>query len=585
MPPASPRRTVSSPWWPLIGVASSLAVLWHLAFRAAGLLSSAPARPNLQQSLTAIMRSPLNPLAGYKSPGLPPTWLVWALFFVELALMGWAGWWWKGRPRRQPRREGIATREQLEPYLSERAARQLATQTRPRMADRDHAPIEEVAMPLGRDVETGDQLYASHEDSVAVVAGPRSFKTSAVLVDAVRLAPGPCIAVSTKADLLEPTYLARKRKGRVWVFDPTDIIGWPTELQWSPVSGCEDPEAAVARAQGFVSARPKDSNTRNSEFFDTQAEIILRCFLHAAALSGGTWEHVVEWSHRITSPTLPPKEILRSHPDAAPMYALELEAATSGNGIDGPVDSTSKTLAGMMAPFSSPRLLRALSPEPGAGFDIATFLNSCDTIYIMTGDGGSASPLVTAFVNEIIRVARRTSQRLTPQRLDPPLRIVIDEVGQCPLPDLPSLMSDSGGRGITVFIGSQGLGQARRRWGEDGANEVFGSATAKLTMGGTSENDYLERQSQLADEVEVKSESNTLSQEGAHSTTTGYRTRRVIRPAEIRQLAPAHALLLYRQAAATIVRFEAWWNSAWAKEGQASRREVAEIISGSRTIQ
>jgi type IV secretory pathway TraG/TraD family ATPase VirD4 len=564
----------------LLGLASAVAVLWHLAVMVAGLLDSSPTRPRLQESLAAMLRSPLNPLAGYGRSGLPPGWLVWPLFVAGLALVTWGAWWWMLRRGRRPRREGIATAKQLEPYLSERAARTLAAQTRPRMASRDQAPIEEVAVPLGRAEGTERRLYASHEDSFAVVAGPRSFKTSAVLVDAIRTAPGPCIAVSTKADLLEPTYLARKRRGRVLVFDPTNVIGWPTGLQWSPVVGCEDPEAAAYRAEGFVAARPKDTNTRNADFFDNQAQIVMRCFLHAAALSSASWEQVVEWSHRIDSPTLPPKEILRSHPRAAPMYALQLETATSGNAMDGPLDSTAKTLAGLMAPFASPRLLSALSPAPGEGFDIEAFLNSSDTIYIMTGDGESAAPLVTAFVNEIIRVARRTSQRLTPPRLDPPLRLVIDEVGQCPLPNLPSLMSDSGGRGVTVLIGSQGLGQARRRWGEDGANEVFGSATAKLVMGGTSEPDFLERMSQLADEVEVASESTTLSHEGGQSITTGYRSRRVIRPAEIRQLAPAHALLLYRQAPAVIVRFVPWWESEWADEAKASQKEVAAIIAG-----
>ncbi|MEV6349588.1 TraM recognition domain-containing protein [Actinoplanes sp. NPDC051851] len=566
--------------WLLLGLAACVVVLWHLAVTVAGWLSSAPARPRLQESLAAILRSPFNPLAGYGGSGLPPAWLVWLLFVAGMTLTVSAVWWWMLRRKRRPRREGIATAKQLAPFLGEQAARKLARQTRPRMEGRDRAPIAEVAMPMGRESETGQPLFASHEDSVAVVAGPRSFKTSAVLVDAVRSAPGPCIAVSTKADLLEPTYLARKRKGRVWVFDPTDIIGWPTGLRWSPIAGCEDPDAAVHRAEGFIAAMPKDANTRNADFFDKQAQIVVRCFLHAAALSSSSWEQVVEWSHRIDSPTLPPKTVLRSHPGAAPLYALQLETATSGNIMDGPVDSTAKTLAGMMAPFASPRLLSVLSPEPGEGFDVPAFLNSSDTIYIMTGDGESSAPLVTAFVNEIIRVARRTSQRLVPPRLDPPLRVVIDEVGQCPLPNLPPLMSDSGGRGVTVLIGSQGLGQARRRWGEDGANEVFSSATAKLIMGGTSENDFLERMSQLADEVDVESESTTLSHEGGQSVTTGYRTRRVIRPAEIRQLPPAHALLLYRQAPATIARFAPWWEAEWADDARASQREVAAIIAG-----
>lgn len=578
--PAASGRSASGPLWLLLGVVGVVSVLWHLAVTVAGLIVGTPTRPRLQESLAAMLQSPFNPLDGYGVAGLPPGWLVWPVFLVGLALVVVGAWQWRLRRGRRSRRDGMGTPRQLKPYLGEAAARRLAAQTRPRMQGRDTAPIEDAAVPVGVAEGTGQRLYASHEDSFAVVAGPRSLKTSTFIVDSIRTGPGAVVAVSTKADLLAVTYRGRRRRGRVWVFDPTDVVGWPTGLHWSLVAGCEDPEAAMARAEGFVAAIPKDNTTKNSDFFESQARDTLRCFLHAAALVGADMREVIEWCYRLDSPTLRAREILRTHPAAAPLYALELEALTSGDAKEGPLDSTKKTLTRLMAPFASPRLLEAVCPPAGTGFDVDAFIHSTDTLYVMTGDGATVAPLITAFVNEVLRVARRRSQRLTPARLDPPLRVTIDEVGNCPLPELPAVMSDSGGRGVTTIIGSQGLGQARKRWGVDGADEVFGSATAKIIMGGTSEPDFLEKMSQLADEVEVAAESTTTSQQGGSSTTTGTRSRRVIRPGEIRQLSPGSGLLLYRSAPPVVVTLVPYWESDWADEAKSSQEQVAAIIAG-----
>jgi len=585
MPPASPGGArASGPLWMLLGVASVVVVLWHLAVLVAVLLTGAPDRPTVQESLAAILESPFNPLAGYDLSGLPSSWLVWPLFTTSVTVLVGALWWWRVRRGQRSRRHGMATRRELEPFLGERAARLLGAQTRPRMTGRGRAPIEEVALPLGVAEGAGLLLFGSHEDSIAVVGGPRSFKTATVIVDSVRTGPGPVVAVSTKGELLSTTYVPRRRRGRVYVFDPTDVSRWPTGLRWSPVDGCDDPEVAMARAEAFVAAIPRSDNTKNADFFEDQARDVLRCLLHAAALVGLTMREVIEWCFRVDSPTLPPREILRTHPRAAPMYALALETLTSGDAREGPLDSTKKTLARLVAPFASPRLLEACCPSRGEGFDIEAFLETRDSVYVMAGDGATVAPLVTAFVHEVIRAARRRSQHLTPARLDPPLRIVIDEVaGVCPLPELPNLMSDSGGRGITVVIGSQGLGQARKRWGPDGADEVFGSATAKVIMGGASEPDFLEKMSLLADEVEVPSWSTTVSADGARSQTQGMHSRRAIRPGEIRKLAPGTALLLYRQAPPVIAVFRPYWEADWASDAVASQERVAAVVAGVET--
>lgn len=568
------------PMWPLLSLAFGVVVLWHVAVSGAAAVSGMGV-PTVQESMDAMLRTPANPLAGYDRP-MPSPWLVWPGFLSGMAVAVAASWWWIGRRYRRRRREGMGSRRKLAPYLGQKAVRMSAAQTRPRMTreDREKARIDEVAVPLGRAEGSGQRLYGQLEDSIFVVGGPRSMKTAAVIIDRVRASPGPTVAVSTKADVLMATYLARQRRGRVWVFDPGDVVGWPHEMNWATVAGAEDPAVATARAEGFAAAAPRSTETRNSEFFEGQARDVLRCFLHAAALDGATMEQVIKWSYHIDSPNLAAREILRTHPLAAPNWAEELEALTAGDAREGPLDSTRKTLQRLMAPFSSARLLRMCCPPRGTGFDARAFVESTDTLFVIVGDDQTVAPLVTTLVNEVMRAARRLSQRMVPPRLDPPLRVVIDEVAQCPLPNLPTLMSDAGGRGVTMLIGSQGLGQARARWGRDGAAELLASATTKVIMSGTSERDLLAEQSQLAGEVEVASESTTVSERGGVSSTAAPKERPRIRPHEIRELPPGSALMLYRQAPPVIVEFKPFWLSDWADEAERSAARVADIVAG-----
>lgn len=576
MPAASPSGPGPGAWF---GVMTSLAgalAAWHSAVWLSGLLTGAPARPNLGDTMEAFMRSPANPASGYAGAQVAPAALIWALFVAELTAVAAVAVGWKARRSRR-QRDGLAGHRQWAPFLGKRAARRSAAQTRPGLSDRRNAPMEEVAIPLARSVGDGRRLYVRHEDSIAVMAPPRAFKTAGVLADLVRTAPGPCVAGSSKGDLLSITYLSRKARGTVYVFDPGDVIGWPTPLRWSPVRGCEQPRVAISTAEAFAAATPDDTHTTNSKFFIKQARDVLRCLLHAAALDGRDMGSVVEWALRMDSPSLPAREILRSHPDAAPGWATALEEATSGDRGNGPLDSTKKTLADMLSMFADPAVLQACRPSEQEAFDISRFLESTDTVYVMSGDNDTVAPLVTAFVNEILRQARAAAERRWPARLDPPLRCVIDEVGNvAPLPRLGSLMSRLGGQGTTLAIGGQGLGQARDRWGEAGAAEVFGSATAKIVMGGTSEPDLLNMMSSLAGVMEVPVNSTTVAR-GEVSTTASDRERPILHPHQIRELSPSQGLLIYRQAPPVVVEFQPYWEGPWAKEAAQSAEAVARL--------
>ena len=134
-------------------------------------------------------------------------------------------------------------------------------------------------------------------------------------------------------------------------------------------------------------------------------------------------------------------------------------------------------------------MLDAVSPEPDEQFDPETFLTEHGTLYLLaTGAGaGASASLVAAFVEDLIETARRLAARSPGARLDPPLLLALDEIGNLvPLPSLPTLMAEGGGTGITTMPVLQSLAQARDRWSEHQAGAIWDASIVKIILGGAS---------------------------------------------------------------------------------------------------
>ena len=103
----------------------------------------------------------------------------------------------------------------------------------------------------------------------------------------------------------------------------------------------------------------------------------------------------------------------------------------------------------------------------------------------------AAAALVAAFVEDLIETARRLAARSPGARLDPPLLLALDEIGNlAPLPSLPMLMAEGGGTGITTMPVLQSLAQARDRWSENQASAIWDASIVKVILGGASRRAY-----------------------------------------------------------------------------------------------
>ncbi|MFF6956190.1 TraM recognition domain-containing protein [Streptomyces sp. NPDC008317] len=450
---------------------------------------------------------------------------------------------------------GFASTAQLDRAMSARAVVRRGATVRPSLRGAKIRPPD-VAVLLGRAV-SGTLLWAVVESSVIVLAAPRQGKTSQVVIPWLRSWNGPALVTSIRPDVLTNTVLLRRSRGPVLVMAPTGMVDWPDQVQWSPTSGCEDFGKAMERADVMVTVGKSETSTDSSGagYFGLTATSLLAAWLHTAALTGRTMAHVLEWGFNASLDES--VKLLAKAPGAEPGIAKMLDSLYRN-----PSETRSNlftTVQTALTPLFSSAAKRTFVPDEGDGLDIEQWLRAGGTIYLLVKDkqAKALAPLTSAFVDEVIETATRIANESPGGRLDPPLGLLLDEVANVsPLPHLPELISFAGGTGIFVLAILQSQAQARKCWGIDGAEMLWGSATIKVALGGLSGKE-LDAFSDLAGTYR---EFLTTYQAGPHGTTvqTTLQDRKTLTPEEIRVLdeLDREALVIHATTPAVKVRME-----------------------------
>ncbi|WP_410570357.1 type IV secretory system conjugative DNA transfer family protein [Amycolatopsis sp. cmx-4-61] len=498
------------------------------------------------------------------------------------------------REQRQPSKDGLAKPDVLDERLGAEAVIRSARRLRPSLAAQEHPDPDQAGARFAVQRETGHPLFATHEDSKLVVAPVRMGKTGRQAVQDIMLAPGSIVATSTRFDLLELTIMERQRMGAVMVFDPESRTPWPSKLRWSPIAGCEDYDTALRRAIAICSARPL-GDTKGGGYFGGSAEGVLAALLHAAALSGAGVDELRLWT---TTKSRRPEQILDTHPAAAFGVAAELrgilDSAASNNDSSGG-GAIYSTLALLLRPLASPKTRDACTPRAGEPqLDIDALVRSGrDTLYLVSrGRKNSAAPIVNALMSEVLHRAEILSQFQTDEqltspafaegdlRLDPPLRVVMDEAANVsPQEDLSMRLADSGGRGIELYVFVQSFSQLRQRWGPEQAIEIWDNASVKLILGGLSNYRDLEAMSRLLQERAID-QTSVSTGPGRSQVQVSQRYRSALPINQIRELVDGQGLLFYRNMPATLVDLPGWWQTpGLADRVQRSRAQTRQLVA------
>jgi type IV secretion system protein VirD4 len=389
---------------------------------------------------------------------------------------------------------------------------------------------------LGR---CGRKLLAAEARHSVIVLGPtQSRKTTGFAIPALLEWDGPVIATSVKTDLLRDTIAARRERGEVLVYDPTDTTSY-AGATWSPLAYCADWRGAQRTASWLTeAARAEGSGLDDSEFWYQAAAKLLAPLLYAASATGGTITDVVRWVD-----TQDESDVRTALIQANDPSALQAAAAT-WNREERAKSSVYTTAETVLAAYADPVV--AASAESHRITPQRLLDGGSHTLFIVapSHEQRRLRPLFQTLVASILSAAyERASGNGGP--IDPALLVVLDEAANiAPLRDLDSLASTAAGQGIQVVSVFQDLAQISARYGERAAT-VVNNHRAKVLLSGVSDPATLEYAARLLGDEEVVQSSVTIGEAGKHSTTesTGFRS---IAPANVlRGVRPGEGVLVY----------------------------------------
>ena len=397
-------------------------------------------------------------------------------------------------------------------------------------------------LALGVDVATGVRLFARSEDYILAIGVPRVGKGEGFVIPAVLRHTGPAVVTATRHDTYMDTAAARAHVGPVFVFDPQGLVPAAEKLRWNPVKGCEVPQKAILRARGFAGfAGVGAAVDGGGAYWEQVAASIIRSYLHAAALEGLGVEQLLNWSRRPGARE--PIRILSAHAGAAGGWGEDLAASAEVEPRHR--DSIWATVRRAFDCFADPTILDATRVDHDT-FDPAAFLGEHGSIYLMGSPSAqhTVAPIIAALIEDVVDTARHQAARSESRRLESGLLLMLDECANiAPLGDLPKLVAELGGLGVTTAVILQSVASARHVWGEAGERALRDLANITLVWGGQKDTTFLAEISRLAGEQDEMVETVSENEMG-RSSSWAPRRLPVLAPEDVANLARDHAVVV-----------------------------------------
>lgn len=429
----------------------------------------------------------------------------------------------------------------------------------------------------------GVELWCRYDRTTGVYGEQGSGKTLDLLAPALLAHRGAGLATLTKLDDLLLTAGRRQQPPHpgdpprpIAVLDPFGAAPGLPELVWDPIAGCVDPQTAERRAKAFAAGTVAGAVTGGRQdnaarFYAAETAKVLQGFLHAAALTGRTLEHVLEW---VANPVAAeqPAEILQQHPHAARFWDGLLAGALHGSSDT--VGNTVTTVQQAMALFFQPEIRARCVPSPGrSATDLADLIARQGTVYLLGREDpyASAAPLMTAVAEHVLDTALQAATTSPHGRLTPCFLACLDELpSTTPLPTLRVRMANERALGLSFIYAAQTWKQMVVSYGEDEARSLFGLTNNLVVFGGGKDIHFYRELSDLLDDVRISRQTITDGPGGVGTSRSGEDVK-VLRPGDIRRIRERHALVIAGNAPPIIARLQRCFDG---KDGERLKREL-----------
>ncbi|WP_030157142.1 hypothetical protein [Streptomyces sp. NRRL S-244] len=326
------------------------------------------------------------------------------------------------------------------------------------------APTEfEARGPGGSAPGTGGR----NDSTVGHMAYGPPARRHPLALQALAAAEGSALVVTSSPALWAETKDARAKLGPVLLYDPSHLCDTPARMHWNPADACADRDTAAARAIALLA--PVRPQARMDAAIADTAETLLRSWLQAAALDDRPFKQLHRWAQGNSAQD--PVRILRTHPQAAPGAAGELESALTAHPERR--EQAQHLTARALSCLTSIHIREACNPNRTDALTLASFVAEGGTLYLVgesledlrTHPG--AMPLLTALAASVVEHGRRMAARSSHGRLDPPLTLVLEDIAAvAPIPQLPELLQEGS---LPLLALCRSREQARARWPEAAA--------------------------------------------------------------------------------------------------------------------
>lgn len=362
------------------------------------------------------------------------------------------------------------------------------------------------------------------------------------------------LALTIKNDLVGACAGPRQRKGRVWVFDPTEMTEYGN-CTWSPLSGCQDFDRAIKVAdwmiQGVLAKSGQVGGDMKDTHFKEAALRLLAVAIYIAACQGASMADAAAWIDLPSGQELGTRlqKVRGRDPRSVQWLASVLDRGPDERG------SCFGTAQMMLRVYIEREVAEATRSST---FRPADLLDGGDhSLFVVAPkhDQRRLASLFTGIVMAVLEEASAMAERNPTGRLAKPLLVVLDELANtAPIDQLPQYLSTARSEGIVFIAIFQDLSQAEGRYGSM-AGTILNNAKAKLFLSSLSDPKTLELLSKLLGQHPTRRISR--DHEGRPSSTDD---RQELMPLSAGRLIPdGRAVLIYANLPPAMVRLRYWF--------------------------